>query len=212
MIDLPLPDQYWQPPQRRGQGDGHEDAIYLAVGKALSEWELVEWWFAGLFGLLVAAHAEGQQFVAAERAYGVVVSGPVRKEMLQQAAKVFFAFAGEKQEKDEFDLLIRHYDAALVIRNHIAHGTATRWIIDDVDHGIFLEPPSHNSKKTKRDKMQKFEGTNSDSMFVTYRYTSDQILEFCSRFRLLKFATSRYRTDLGQKYGPEFGAPKVQQP
>jgi hypothetical protein len=58
------------PPSPAHLGESDKDALHLAVGRALNEWELVESILALIFGLLVESRSS-----AARHAYGTLIGG-----------------------------------------------------------------------------------------------------------------------------------------
>jgi hypothetical protein len=76
----------WDRRETRPTGDDDPDALYLAVGKAMSAWNKVELSLAYLFGVFVNAH--GGMEVAA-RAFGAVATTSGKLDMLKAAAEVF---------------------------------------------------------------------------------------------------------------------------
>jgi hypothetical protein len=162
------PGHYWAEPARRIEGDSGPDAIYLAVGKALTQWESLENDFAQLFGLLVANRARGGATrFAAQRAYGVIASAGGRREALEAAGEVFFTFLGAtEEERLDFDLLLKHLPLATTKRNYIAHGIVLKatfpisaLLAGNNPGGYFIEPPEYNSNKRGALKGELFPGT-----------------------------------------------------
>jgi hypothetical protein len=62
--------QPWDVPPSPATGDPHEDAISLAVGRALTAWEFVEEQLAELFAIFVNADMADLEKAPAVRAYG----------------------------------------------------------------------------------------------------------------------------------------------
>jgi hypothetical protein len=65
------------------------DGIYIAVGKALSQWERAEDGFAILFEILVESKSE-----AAIRAYGSITNSAGRREALRSEVDPEFGTGG----------------------------------------------------------------------------------------------------------------------
>jgi hypothetical protein len=75
----------WDVLPREPYGDETEDALYLAVGKALTAWEELDNEQGSLFAVIVLS-----QDSAANAAYGSVASGPGRGSMVIAAADQIF--------------------------------------------------------------------------------------------------------------------------
>jgi hypothetical protein len=88
-FDLPAeyqkPAENWKRPVRNERGDRDWLTLYVAVGRALSQWEALEICLGELFMLLVESPS-----LAASRAYGALGSVPARKSALEFAAEEFF--------------------------------------------------------------------------------------------------------------------------
>jgi hypothetical protein len=101
--------------------DDTADAVYLAVGKALSAWEDLEHQLARLFVFFVTDGAEQQW--AAYRAYGSAVAFRGRLEMLQAAAEAHFTLVlADTEMEPRFKALLREVERYAPRRNEIAHG------------------------------------------------------------------------------------------
>jgi hypothetical protein len=185
-VPLTLPDasEFWRRPPRQIKGNFAPAPIFLAVGEALSAWELVESEFANLFGILV----ETESF-AAVRAYGVITSTRTRQDMFEQAGSVFFRrHSSLVDEEKGFAKALSHYTNASWRRNELAHGTATYLLHDTERDRTFLMPPDHNSNKVKLD-------FQVDVLNPEYAYTAEDILAFGDKFRTLRL---RMRSFNGQ--------------
>lgn len=171
------PNRPWNVKPQLERGDADPDAIYAAVGVALSKWEVLESTLAAVFGLLVGAEYTG----GAQRAYGVVSQSASRRAMLQAA---FESFPGRQLPDlkgfEEMLKLIGNFSAR---RNDVAHGHAMGHSVDHVNRGYFLVPPSYATQKFKK---------QTEWGIGDYAYTSDQILQYANEFVSLHKAAAQY--------------------
>jgi hypothetical protein len=87
-----MANQPWDPRPVSPLGDSNEEAIFSAVGQALTEWEQLENACAQLFAVLVSANHKRAYLAPAIRAYGMVVSAATRQQMLVNAAEAYFCW------------------------------------------------------------------------------------------------------------------------
>src|SRR5260221_13628791 len=80
-----FPKEYWDRPPLPNQGDSKVELTYLAVGMALSRWEILEDQFPRLFAMFLQG-----QYMAATRVYGSIQTSHGRREALRNAADVIF--------------------------------------------------------------------------------------------------------------------------
>jgi hypothetical protein len=157
----PTPKQpkLWDPPPSPEIGDKSADDTFLAVGKALTEWEKLESAFSRLFGGFLGM---GDHSLAASRAYGSVLTFRGRSEMVTAAAEAFYF------EKPDADLervtkeIIKRSIGFSARRNEIAHGVVAAIYVDDdviqtpeggliiamTDLGFAVRPSNHATNKT----------------------------------------------------------------
>src|SRR5712671_3111262 len=69
-------------------GDPKPDLLFLAVGQALTKWEIVEAQLGLLFAILTGA--KDVHYQPSVRAFGVVTSTATRADMITHAAEAFF--------------------------------------------------------------------------------------------------------------------------
>ena len=180
-----LPAEYlieptWNLP-RATRGDAASDTLYLAVGKALSQWETLEIELGQLFAVLVESPSQ-----AASRAYGVVASALGRRDLLEKAAEVYFAKRSE-DDYTTFDNLMKALKHASTCRNNIAHGHVREYAAPDMEGGgFYLVAPDYNTRRTVA-----FIDLSADSAdpFAysrhRYAYTATQVTEVGGRFAVL---------------------------
>src|SRR5258705_7946722 len=139
-------------------GDSDEDAIFKAVGKALSKWEGLVADLTSVFAVLTATD-EPWTFKPAVRAFGSVQGAATKSEMLQQGAEALF-HNFERQlnvdctsMREELKGLLREYTGWGARRNDIAHGYVTESRAPDYTKdeqpivSTFLLFPSHNGSR-----------------------------------------------------------------
>lgn len=147
-------------------GDKDPDAIYLAVGRALSAWEHAEADFAHLYGTFIKPMYASY---AAKRSYGTVASARARKQLLASSAQVFFRNFPDAETRSAVMDILKLYEDAGARRNEIAHGMLGG---DRVAEGIFyfLVPSIWNSNKRQM------------NLAITYRYSSDDLKRYEGAF------------------------------
>ncbi len=179
------------------RGDGDENAIFNAVGRALTEWEHVETACARLFAVFVSAHQRRTYHAPAVRAYGSVVSFKSRAEMLSAAAMAYFSKRTTKRAAFEarFNEALKLYKAFSDRRNDIAHGCLQRvFLTEKVGKnrrpravGFYLLPSFYNPRKFKMDES------------FAYRYTSSDLIYYKQEFMKLQIQISGLREDMQQR-------------
>jgi len=167
--------QPWDIPPQPERYDSTADAVFTAVGKALTKWETAEAACAELFAIFVGAPQDSTHMAPAVRAYGSVVSFNGRCEMLLRAAEAYFVEHSDEKLEAKFKTLLaecRNYSAR---RNEIAHGTVVAVMDGETDQrlGFVLAPSFYNPKKY------------SLKHALSYQYTSHEILFFAGRFSVL---------------------------
>jgi len=163
----------------------------MYVGLCLSQWESIENHFADIFQTFIDTKSH-----AAKRAYGSIVSAAGRRDALEAAAEVFFAEWSmiPEVEQKRFMHLLKHFSRATGRRNEIAHGIAKNLgvhIQGRVEGGWFLFPAEYNSNKTSAFAGPDIQNTWSFDLGL-YRYTSDDLSHFYSRFGELAQAVEEY--------------------
>jgi hypothetical protein len=186
-------------PVRAKQGDPEDTLLYTNVGIALTRWEIIEGTFAAVFSRFMEAGI----LEAAGRVYGTIGSVPGRIQALDAASVV--AFYHRKVNEDEratWKSLMNHYREAGNRRNEIAHGVVMEFG-DRSDPakfgGYYLAPLPHNTKKTQPVVIAVME----QKEFGAYRYTSDDILHFTTKFGHLVDWVMEFSAAYSQKYGPK---------
>ncbi len=181
---------FWSHPEKRLTGDKNAARIYYAVGRSLTQWELLETMMALLFGVF-----NGRDARAATQAYGTLNGTQGRADAIKYAGNAYF-FSKDKSEnyiKQLKDVLLAYNNASWK-RNDIGHGVVTRFWNDDAkeDYGYFLTPPSYASKKVDFAKM--FEGSGHNMMFnpLSYALTAQDIMIHCSRFESMMHAVREF--------------------
>ena len=162
-------------------GTKQEDEIYAAVGRALTNWETLEWVLARMYSALCGAKTEG-----AERACGIVLISNTRNDMVVEALKCFeFGELTHKNKIKSFLKKVRNFGPR---RNEIAHGVVRSVRVQGTDLGFFLAPAPSSSKyvisRTEdlnyRNSMKKFDLPWYKNL--KYCYNSDQINIYADYF------------------------------
>lgn len=182
------------------RGDLDENAIFNAVGQALTEWEQVENACARLFALLVSANQRRTYHTPAVRAYGSINNVGTKCEMLRAAATPYFFRRKSKVKfEDEFKKLIGEYSDFSARRNDIAHGSVSRVFLTErrtaKGHrrgaiGFYLLPSFYNPKKFKEEKF-------------SYQYTSSDVIHYRQEFTKLFLRIGGLRERMEGKGRPQ---------
>jgi hypothetical protein len=123
----------------------NEDDLYKAIAKALTDWEFVEEALARIFAAFTGTVAYPQPGPSVS-AYGAIISFKSRIEMIQAAAKSFFAFALTCPVQSNFQPLMIKCLNWSDRRNDMAHGRV--WG-HDRHSGYLLFPSLFNTKRQK---------------------------------------------------------------
>jgi hypothetical protein len=182
----------WDRPPLREVGDPIADGIYLAVGKALSQWERAEEGFAILFEILIESRS-----VAAARAYGSITNSAGRREALRSAAEVTFETRGIGDiDRREFKELMMHFEKASSRRDDIAHGIVMYEMVGDQNLGWFLLVPTYNTGRSDA-----FFREQSDVFWDRgkYRYVAEDVSVFRGKFETLTVRVFDYVSNIRTK-------------
>lgn len=162
---------------------------------ALSSWEKVESFASTLFTVFMQG-----SYPAAERVFGTIVSNSGKRAALAAAAEVdFFTRKVSDEDKKAFELLVQHYEYGGGRRTEIAHGVVINAEMDGVN-GYFLMPPHYNTKKTDLWSTALAKNKEGIDAFGHYRYTSEDIKHFRTRFSSLSSWVFEYVADYVKKY------------
>lgn len=185
----------WTLPRLRS-GDADSDLLYVAVGRALSQWEELETGLSELFATFVESRS-----IAAARAYGTVASAQGRFDLLDAAAEVYFA---ARAGRDDYRQIIKVLRLASPCRNNIAHGVVREYAAHGVDGGgSYLVSPEYNSRRNEA--FAEIEADSLDPFDFTrhkYAYIAEQINELCARFSLLARETGNFARRLARPGAP----------
>jgi hypothetical protein len=175
-------------------GDRRTQRVYMAVGEALSAWELTEEAYSHLFNLFISP---GKRSFATRRAYGSIQSARGRKELVEASAEVFFRdFPSAELARKTQDILTL-YSGASSRRNEFAHGVVAGHVPDSAKHRGFagyMIGPSFWSTSKRSLKLQ-----------PEYLYNSAMIRAFTHEFQLLRMEVFGLCTELEGHFraGPE---------
>ena len=148
----------WEQAQIPRGGDATEDAVFVSIGRALSQWEYFEMWFAQIFSVCVSDNQGIDSGLPAQRAYGAIMTYRGRADMVKAAFAAFMNNklryepetdkALAKQISDEFSALVNRSNKYSPRRNEIAHGFVQEWIDGCGDScGFALFPTSYSTNK-----------------------------------------------------------------
>jgi len=175
-----FPKGHWDRPVPEPRGDHNADAIFHAVGSALTAWENAECALAMLFQVMSRAETPNAHN-ALRRAFGSIESGAGRRKALEATAEIYFApYWEDPKVKKPFKALMTAFELGSQRRDEIAHGMAYSVAGDNHDLGAFLFPSEYNTQRT-------FPWmTSGDDPFgftrARYRYTSTMIRGFAIKF------------------------------
>jgi hypothetical protein len=136
-----------RPDPMPGKGNKGPEAVYAAVGEALSIWETVEEHLAHIFSVLIGLRRPS---TAAVRAYGSLTTFRGKSEMIAAAAEVYFHDHPDEGLQQKFNDALKAAIGFSARRNEIAHGIVQQLKkAPNQSLGFFLRPPFYNSSKVK---------------------------------------------------------------
>ena len=175
------------------EGDAEKDTLFAAVGSALSAWEGLEGRLSLIFGTLVSPN---QVDLAAQRAYGSLLSFRGRGDMIDAAAAAVFFLSPNNTLQKTLSDLVKEIQNFAARRNEIAHGKITDYyrpaspllLLAGAGHrrrrvGYVLEPTMYATKKTKLKPGRVLVETAHHE--PTYVYSSAEIMTFQRHFERL---------------------------
>jgi hypothetical protein len=179
----PLPEDF---PEK---GDEIEDHTFAAVGRAMSDWTMVEIELTRLFVTLV--QGKGAYISVTARAFGAVKTVEGRLDMLRAAAEPFFLIEIDKcrmikssldrffeNQQIRFEEICKSVKDCASIRNKIGHGVVGQlYQKPRREIGYALQPAPMDSKSTV-------------FQTPTYAFTSEKLNEYSKSFRELRLAAS----------------------
>ena len=128
----------WERLPAHETGDVDDKSTYEAVGRALSQWEILETFLAHLFSVFVENRGNVDT-AACEDFRSTPVTGN-RFAKLEAAAKRYFV-AGNGKHRKAFEELFRLCTNLANRRNEIAHGCVMHaTVFDHSSKGYFLTP------------------------------------------------------------------------
>jgi hypothetical protein len=177
----------WEVRPQAEFGDRDPNDLFVAIGKALTEWENVEWSLAELFAVVVSARSKSVFWQPAVQAYGSIVSFNGRCEMLRVAGEAYFSTRKQRAHRaDDFKKLVNEAGHYAGRRNEIAHGKVSEVYWYDSrknakSHGFYLIPALFNPKKVKK------------STGMAYGYVSTDLLHYKQEFTKLHLRIAGFR-------------------
>lgn len=182
--DLGSPGSYWKRPIAKTKGDPDSRVTYMAVGNALTVWEIVETYLGIVYLTLIQTRSE-----AARRSYGSIETPRGRRDAIKAAAESYFLlFNGTVEDQRRFDLLLEHAAHAAARRNDIAHGSVITVQIEGVNRGSFLCPATYRTKGNDLIPVMLLDPESTDEFgFLTaqFRFTSADMVQISSQFEKL---------------------------
>jgi hypothetical protein len=171
----------WEVPDQPKFGDTSNDITFRAVGQALSQWE----WFEGNLSLAFSyLIGTGYGNIAASRAYGSVEVFRVRKNLIENAAEVYFKYTKDDHLQAELESLLKQANEFSGRRNEIAHGIVNQYFAVKpgvVTHkGWVLYPAYYATRKRKLPEKEPL-----TDITPTYAYSSVEIEYFGREFSKL---------------------------
>jgi hypothetical protein len=146
------------------------NAVYTAVGRTLSEWEMLEWGLANVFVSLIKT-----RFIGAERAFGAISSSAARMEALRAAADAHFTFEKNDEMQKQFNIFSGEMNRLATKRTHVAHG-----VVAEYHDGVFLGPAWYSTRHNKLKQP------------ASFRYSAEDINAFAQEFRAQRLAWLRW--------------------
>jgi hypothetical protein len=169
----------WDRPAWPSVGDGTQDDIYPAVGRALTAWCETEEAIAYLFSTVVEAGIIG---APVNRAYSSISGVRNRIRMVREAADAWFAQLGGCPKSDDLFRILTICEKWSERRNEIAHG-GVDLDVDMTSNSWFLYPGYFTTKRQF--------GTRAE-----FRYTASQIDKIAEGFGALHEDLSALATEL----------------
>jgi hypothetical protein len=163
----------WDIPPIPIAGDVDDQAIFTAVGIALSQWEYFEGYLGEIYSFLIGSKT---QTSPAMRAYGSVSSFSTRIDMIRAAASSYFTIKNEPY-LEELKQVLDEAKSFSPRRNDIAHG-----ILQPFTKPSGLGPqtyalvPSRHATRRRRLEYNLKDGTLD--IIYDYAYTSVEIRQF----------------------------------
>jgi hypothetical protein len=180
----------WDVPLKSARADDYDlksEALYEAVGSALSSWQYVEDAIASIFNHIVSDGLPENTYPPlkspAERAYGSVISFEARATMVTVAAEAFF----NKNSHPEYEARLRDLLKACrgwsARRNDIAHGKIAGCHVDY--NRCALWPSDSNTRKLTIDNWASFIYNSKliHGFGEKFMDLHDQLFEFEDKFR-----------------------------
>lgn len=169
----------WEPTPWPDEGNAGHDEIFLAVGKALSHWELVETAIAGLFAAVIAGASAAPPAGSAARAYISVANATSRIHMVRATLESWLEVWNDCPYGGDALNLLQECTEWTARRSEIAHGIVNR-AFNTQTNAWFLFPSIYNVR--------------------TYRYTAANIDYYANGFLDLHARLSDVSCRLGEWY------------
>jgi hypothetical protein len=195
LLDVQAISEPWDLPPPPEVGDATPEPTFAAVGRALTEWEWVEFMLANLKAVL---NGKSPRMLRHFREYGTDRNiFALRMDGLEEVARAFFVKRPDQTLESDFKNLARKVRKFSARRNDIAHGIVRAnpkfpWRLKengDTDVEFFLFPAHYDPRRF------------SHQMFPDYILSSLEIHRFADHFAALKLEVHAYteRVSPGQR-------------
>jgi hypothetical protein len=156
--------------------DTDENTLYLAVGRALTEWEKVE---EQLWVLYRAFLDLTTQPSIMEKGYRSSLQFDQRKTKLEDAAELYFTHHPDSQLRALFEEALTYAERFVSRRNDIAHGMVMSLKENDGRVTFLLYPPFHSppAKVTRSNAAYTFNSTIIDRYIIGFEATYRKVYE-----------------------------------
>lgn len=167
------------------RGEKSENDVFVAVGKALSHWELLEQAIAGLFTLVTVGsyYAPSAPML---RAYSSVASSGNRIQMVRAALEGWLRDWKDCPLCENSLEILKECSGWAGRRNDIAHGLVDRFV-DEFEKGWFLVPALYSKKG--RNEVGKMDYRYNAEIIHNF---SDQFLELHNRLNVITSAMGEW--------------------
>ena len=190
----------WDIYPREPTGDQTPEPLFQELGRALTQWEILEQVLAALYGEIIQSTGCG-----AEAGYGTLISPEARTWLLRSAIDAVFKQPTELNTK--LNMLINHIGKLRGRRNDVGHGVVAIFTTDTKTYGYYLVPPSY---QTRKQIALTFADIDDDASFLMgthkYAYTASQVSAYARSFeeyrdKIFKLTTQDVRKRRRELHG-----------
>lgn len=163
------------------KGNKTYDALYRAIGRAMTQWAMVEESLERIFVTLLSPEGIG-----ASRVFGSVLSLRARTEMVDASANMELHRLGKHDLLKDLTTRTELIRQASGRRNDIAHGVPNKR-----SYGCFIEPPMSSPRQSDK-----------HAILPKFRYNSGNVNDFAKKFTLLSIETHNFWGDIHNELKP----------